>query len=58
MANTFLRAKGFPMGTSKIEEDMIPLAIEIMEEAVEKGCSVLLPVDVVIFEYDSGGCGY
>ena len=47
MANTFLRAKGLSMGTSKIEEDMLPFAIEIMAEAGKKGCAVLLPVDVV-----------
>ncbi len=47
MANTFLRAKGFMMGSSKVEEDMLPFALEIMAEAEKKTCRVFLPEDVL-----------
>ncbi len=47
MANTFLRAEGFSMGLSKVEEDMLPFASEIMAEADKKGCRVFLPEDVL-----------
>ncbi|MEW6348368.1 MAG: phosphoglycerate kinase [Thermodesulfobacteriota bacterium] len=47
MANTFLRAKGLSVGASKVEEEMLPSASEIMAEADKKGCRVLLPEDVV-----------
>lgn len=48
MANTFLKAKGFSVGRSKIEEDMIDTAREIMAAAAEKDVELLLPVDVVV----------
>jgi len=48
MANTFLKAEGTDMGSSVIEQEMIPVALEIMEQARRKGCRVLLPTDVVV----------
>lgn len=36
MANTFLLAKGLPVGKSKAESDDVPLAQEIMEKAAQK----------------------
>jgi len=47
MANTFLRARGTDMGSSAIEQEMIPVATEIIEKARKRGCTVLLPTDVV-----------
>ena len=47
MANTFLRAQGTDMGSSVIEQEMIPVASEIIEKARKGGCRVLLPTDVV-----------
>ncbi len=48
MAFTFLRALGYDTGKSLREEDMIPLARKILDEAKAKGVNVILPVDLVI----------
>ena len=48
IANTFLLAKGYDMGDSLVEEDMVELAKELMEEAKEKGVELVLPIDVVV----------
>jgi phosphoglycerate kinase len=48
MANTFLRARGIATGASKVEEDMVETAGEILRTAQEKGCSLVLPEDVVV----------
>jgi phosphoglycerate kinase len=45
MANTFLKAKGFTMGDSLVEEDAVSLAEELMDEGGEK---LVLPVDLVL----------
>ncbi len=50
MANTFLAAQGHPVGTSLCEHDMLDTARDIMERAEAAGCSLLLPVDVVVAE--------
>ncbi|MDK2824172.1 MAG: phosphoglycerate kinase [Clostridia bacterium] len=48
MANTFLKAKGFELGKSLVEEEKIQLAKNLMDEAKEKGIEFLLPVDLVV----------
>ncbi len=48
MAYTFLKAKGYNIGTSICEEDKIELAKSLMEKAAEKGVDLLLPVDNAI----------
>jgi phosphoglycerate kinase len=48
MANTFLRAQGMETGASRIEEDMLGTARDILQSAQQKGCSLSLPVDVVV----------
>jgi phosphoglycerate kinase len=48
MAFTFLKAEGFSVGTSLLQEDLVPTVREIMERARRKGVEILLPVDVVI----------
>jgi phosphoglycerate kinase len=48
MAFTFLRAEGFSVGDSLLEEDLVPTVREIMERARQLGVDILLPVDVVI----------
>jgi phosphoglycerate kinase len=45
MANTFLKAKGFNMGDSLVEEDSLQMASEILKQSGEK---LLLPADAVI----------
>lgn len=48
MANTFLFAKGTPVGKSLCEPDLAATAREIMETARAKGCDIVLPDDVVV----------
>lgn len=48
MANTFLLAQGHQLGKSLIEPDLVDTAKKIMSEAQRLGCTLLLPVDVVI----------
>ncbi|OUM98627.1 MAG: phosphoglycerate kinase [Firmicutes bacterium ZCTH02-B6] len=48
MAYTFLKAKGFEVGRSLLEEDRIPLAAELIQQAQARGVELLLPVDVVV----------
>ncbi len=44
MANTFLKAKGYEIGNSFYEPDLIAKAQEIMNQ----NCEIILPIDVVI----------
>jgi len=48
MAYTFLKAQGYEVGQSLLEEDKIELAKELLEEAEENNVKLLLPVDVVV----------
>lgn len=48
MAFTFLRAQGFSVGDSLLQEDLVPTVRQIMEQARERGVDILLPDDVVI----------
>jgi phosphoglycerate kinase len=47
MAYTFLRALGFNVGISLVEEDLIDKAKSIIEKAGAKGVKIYLPVDSV-----------
>src|SRR5690625_3126921 len=47
MAYTFLKAQGYEIGQSLLEEDKIDLAKELLDKAKSKGVELLLPVDVV-----------
>ena len=48
MANTFLQAMGTMVGKSLSEPEFAGTARDIMSEAKEKGCEIILPVDAVI----------
>jgi len=48
MAFTFLRAKGYEVGTSLLEEDKVQLAKDLMVKAKDNGVAMVLPVDVVV----------
>ncbi|MBC3797031.1 phosphoglycerate kinase [Acetobacterium tundrae] len=50
MAFTFLKAQGYGIGKSLLEEDKIDLAKELLAKAKSKGVQLLLPVDVVAAE--------
>ncbi|HEY5525688.1 MAG TPA: phosphoglycerate kinase [Clostridium sp.] len=45
MAYTFLKAQGYEIGTSLVEEDRVDYAKEMIEKAKAKGVNFLLPVD-------------
>jgi len=47
MAFTFLKAMGYEIGNSKLEEEMVDMAAGLMKKAEEKGVAMYLPVDVV-----------
>ena len=46
MAFTFIKAQGGEIGKSICEDDKMPLALSILEQAKAKGVQVHLPVDV------------
>lgn len=48
MAYTFLATKGYSVGNSLLEEDKIPMAQSLMNQALEAGVNLMLPVDLVI----------
>lgn len=48
MAYTFAKAQGGEIGTSLLEEDLMPLCLELLEKAKSKGVNLILPVDTVI----------
>ena len=48
MAYTFLKAQGYGVGTSLLEEDKVEDARAMMEKALKKGVMFLLPVDTAI----------
>jgi phosphoglycerate kinase len=52
LANTFLKAQGYEVGKSPVEEDKIKTAEEIYALAGSRKVKIILPVDVVIV---SGG---
>jgi phosphoglycerate kinase len=47
MANTFWKAQGVPIGSSRAEADKLDLAREIVELAKKKAVRLLLPVDAL-----------
>lgn len=48
MAYTFLRARGIPIGESRVENDKLELAEKLLRKAEGRGTRVLLPVDHVV----------
>ncbi|MBU3159885.1 phosphoglycerate kinase [Clostridium frigoris] len=48
MAYTFLKAGGYSVGSSLVEEDKIAYAKDMMQKAEEKGIKFLIPVDHII----------
>jgi len=56
MANTFLKAEGFDVAESLVEDDYVSEARRIEEKAAERGVKLMLPADVIVaerFEADS-----
>jgi len=47
MAATFLKAKGYEVGLSLVENDKLELATKLMQRAAERKLPLILPIDVV-----------
>ena len=50
MANTFLKAEGYDVGKSKVENEQLDFAKGLVAKAKEKGVHLLLPTDAVVAE--------
>jgi phosphoglycerate kinase len=48
MANTFFKARGIPIGASRVEADKVDLANELLVLAKKKGVKLVLPADAII----------
>lgn len=47
MANTFLKSQGYAVGASKVEDDLLDKAADLLHQAREKKVKIYLPVDVI-----------
>lgn len=57
MAYTFLKARGFEIGKSLVEDDKTELASQLEVKAKERGVNLQLPVDHVIANSPNDGAG-
>src|SRR5580704_4596086 len=48
MAYTFLKAQGIAIGRSRVEDDKVDLARELLAEAARKGVKIILPSDHIV----------
>ncbi len=48
MSFAFLKAKGFSVGASKVEDEGVVVAGEALKKAESSGCRLVLPTDVVV----------
>ncbi|MFP4226051.1 MAG: phosphoglycerate kinase [Desulfobacterales bacterium] len=48
MANTFLKSKGYSVGKSRVEDDLVEESGRIMRTAIDQGIKFYLPVDAVV----------
>ncbi|WP_416318325.1 phosphoglycerate kinase [Thermoanaerobacterium saccharolyticum] len=58
MAYTFIKAEGYEIGKSLLEEDKLELAKDLIEKAKQKGVKLLLPVDTVVSAELKSGVPY
>ena len=58
MANTFLVAKGVEIGKSLAERDMADTARDIMDKAAQSGCTLHLPLDIVVAREFAAGAAH
>jgi phosphoglycerate kinase len=58
MAATFLKAKGYSVGTSAVESDIVDIANDLLKAAEKNNVCLLLPVDVIVADkIDSSAVG-
>jgi phosphoglycerate kinase len=50
MANTFIKAQGYDVGSSKVEDDQLDFGRSLIDNAAKQGVRLLLPVDGVAAE--------
>ncbi|MBT9149635.1 MAG: Phosphoglycerate kinase [Dehalococcoidia bacterium] len=55
MAHTFLKAQGYDVGSSSVEDDQLGFARGLIEKAARRGVHLLLPTDVVVAREFSAG---
>lgn len=48
MAYTFVKATGGKVGNSLVEDDFLPMALDIIQKAKDQGVNLYIPVDTVI----------
>jgi phosphoglycerate kinase len=58
MAYTFLKARGKAIGNSRVEDDFMDKALQLLEKATEVGCEVMLPPDHVVVRKLEAGAEY
>jgi len=55
MAYTFLKAQGIAVGRSRVEDDKLELARELLAEAARKGVKIVLPSDHIVASAPEAG---
>ncbi|MEF9437337.1 MAG: phosphoglycerate kinase [Candidatus Mariimomonas ferrooxydans] len=55
MAYTFMRAEGYVVGDSLVENDMLDFALRVRKKLISKGIKFYLPVDCVIAQHIEHG---
>jgi len=55
MAYTFFKAQNLEVGKSLCEDDFVDKATELLEQAKEIGCEIVLPVDTVVAQEIKAG---
>jgi phosphoglycerate kinase len=55
MANTFFKAQGIPIGSSRVEADKVDLADKLLALAKEKDVKLVLPADAIIAQEVKAG---
>lgn len=58
MACTFLKSQGYDVGKSPVEEDLVPVARDIIARTAAMGTAFLLPMDVVASERVEAGVAW
>lgn len=48
LSYTFLKAQGYEIGKSLVDNEKLDLTLSFLKKAKEKGCNLLLPVDIVV----------
>lgn len=48
MGNTFLKAQGYDLGSTRVDEEGLAVARDIIKKAAAKGVELVLPLDLVV----------